>query len=81
MSVVGPVQHGNGDASIGAEIDGVYVPFASVPAARIEHLKERAADLVARLETNPDDPEAAEAIAALPVAVASGASAKKGGAS
>lgn len=73
------VKHGNGDVSLGLDIEGAFVPFATVSAARIGHLTERAADLAAKLESS--DPEevkrAEEAIAQLPIS--SSAKSEKGG--
>jgi len=69
MSDVVKVEHENGDVSIGLELDGVYIPFASVTGARIAGLQERAANLAERSEANPDDKAVAEALANLPTSV------------
>lgn len=79
MANVVTVEHGNGDVSAGVEIDGTFVPFATVTKARIGHLQERASNLSKRLES--DDPEdvkrAQDAVDLLPIS--SKATKTKGG--
>jgi hypothetical protein len=72
------VEHGNGDYSIGAEIEGVYVPFASVDAARVKHLQERAATIEERYDAGDDEEKKRldEATALLPTSASSKSSAK-----
>lgn len=41
-------QNGAGDYAIGATIDGVFIPFATVPGFRVKHQTERAAILAER---------------------------------
>lgn len=71
MGSVVHVQHGDGSHSIGVEIDGVYVPFAGVTGARVQHLQDRAHDLGKRLE-NENDQAAKDAHDQLPIRASSG---------
>lgn len=79
MANVQVVEHGSGDVSIGVDVEGVYVPFASVTAARIAHLVERAAGLQARSESGDaeDEKRVREALDNLPVS-SKASSAKEG---
>ena len=74
------VEGPDGTRYLGEEVDGVFVAYASVTAARVGHLVERGKSLQAKLES--DDPEevkrAQEAIDALPVSAKSKPS-KEGG--
>ena len=81
MANVVTVEHGDGSVSAGFDLDGVFVPFATVSAQRIGHLKDRAADLTEKLSSN--DPEevarAEEAVSVLPLSAKKSTS--KGGGS
>lgn len=76
MASVSVVEHGNGDVSIGVEIDGTYVPFSTVSAARIAHLQDRAASLNARLADEGDE-AAQDAHGQLPTTVTGARSSAK----
>lgn len=43
-------QNGAGDYAIGATIEGVFIPFATVAAHRVRHLLDRDADLHAKAD-------------------------------
>lgn len=47
-----------GDVAIGVEVDGAFIPIASVQKHRIDHLVERHNDLLEKVEA--DDPNAKE---------------------
>lgn len=63
MATVTHVEHPNGDHSIGVEIDGVFTPFATLPAARVAHHSERVASLTERADAG--DEYATEVLAGL----------------
>lgn len=69
MANVVTVEHGDGSVSAGFDVDGVFVPVATVSASRIAHLKERSDNLSDLLES--DDPEevkrAEDAVSQLPI--------------
>lgn len=48
-----------GDVSIGIEEDGVFVPFATVPAHRIAHRVERGKQLAERVEGGDEEAQKA----------------------
>lgn len=78
MASVVHVAHGDGTHSIGVELDGVYVPFASVTKARVAHLQDRAHDLNKRLEAGTDQ-AASDANDALPISAKAASKSKSGG--
>ena len=45
----------NGDHAVGVEVEGVFIPVASVPAHRIEQMRERNADLLAKAEAGDEE--------------------------
>ena len=65
------VETPDGTRHYGETIDGVFVPFAAVTAARVKQLVERGKDLSSKLES--DDPEevkrAQDAADLLPISV------------
>lgn len=79
MANVVTVEHGDGSVSAGFDVDGTFVPIATVSAHRIGHLQERAKDLTGKLGS--DDPEevkrAQDAVDQLPIS--SKTKTKKGG--
>ena len=67
------VQGPDGTRYLGEDVDGVFVPFASVTSARVGHLVERGKDLGEKLKSN--DPEevkrAQDAVDAFPISSSS----------
>ena len=51
---VSVVKSGSGDYSIGSEIEGVFVSFASLSGARVAQLVQRGQDLQARAEAGDE---------------------------
>lgn len=54
MSNIAITTNEDGDHFVGFEVDGTFVPFATVPASRIAQLQERAAEL-AELAKEPGE--------------------------
>lgn len=54
MSDIAITTNEAGDHFVGFEVDGTFVPFATVPASRIAQLQERAAEL-AELAKEPGE--------------------------
>lgn len=54
----------DGDAVVGVEADGVFVPFTTIPAYRIGHYRERGEQLLERAAAG--DAAAGEALALVP---------------
>lgn len=81
MASVKVVEHGEGDHSVGFELDGVFIPVATIPAYRIEHYKERAKVLEQRAKEG--DEAAEQALEILPTSASAPAKSKseKGGGS
>jgi len=48
------VKNAAGDASIGAEVEGVFVPFLTLSKARVAQLVQRGQDLQARAESGDE---------------------------
>jgi hypothetical protein len=63
------VQGPDGTRYIGEDVDGVFVPFASVSAARVGHLVERGKDLAEKLKSNDSEEvkRAQEAVDSFPI--------------
>jgi len=55
---VSVVKSGSGDYSLGKEIEGVFVAFASLSAARVAQLVQRGQDLQARAEEGDEQAKA-----------------------
>lgn len=70
------VENAQGDTFVGFESDGVFIPVASVSAARTAQLVQRGQDLGSRLE-DENDKAAGEADDTFPVSVKGPKSAQK----
>jgi hypothetical protein len=64
-TVTGP----DGTRYYGEDVEGIFIPFASVSAARVGHLVERGKDLGEKLKSNDADEvrRAQEAVDSLPI--------------
>lgn len=58
MASVKAEQNPAGDYAIGVEIEGVFVPFVQVSAARIQHAVERRENLEQRASENDEEAQA-----------------------
>lgn len=55
MASVKAESNAAGDYAIGIEVEGVFIPFAQVPAHRIAHQIERRQQLEERAQANDDE--------------------------
>jgi hypothetical protein len=63
------VQGPDGTRYLGEDVDGVFIPFASVSAARVGHLVERGKDLGEKLQSKDSEEvkRAQEAVDSFPI--------------
>lgn len=54
MAVV-TAKNAAGDVALGIEVEGAFIPFASVPAHRIQHAVDRHANLTERAKANDEE--------------------------